>query len=114
MLQKFDYSFSSFQLDSQLLPEDVLILPGVGCFSEGMAYLKQESFVDQIKSHANSGGKIIAICLGLQLLFHSSSESPGVEGLNIFEGTVEKIPSDRNFSVPHIGWNSLVRTDSTP
>ena len=80
MLQKFDYSFSSFQLDSQLLPEDVLILPGVGCFSEGMAYLKQESFVDQIKSHANSGGKIIAICLGLQLLFHSSSESPGVEG----------------------------------
>ena len=114
MLKKFNYSFSNFQSDCHLLPEDVLILPGVGCFSEGMAYLKQESLVEEIKNHANSGGKIIAICLGLQLLFHSSSESPGVAGLNILEGTVEKIPSDQNFSVPHIGWNSLVRTDSTP
>ena len=59
MLKKFNYSFSNFQSDCHLLPEDVLILPGVGCFSEGMAYLKPESLVEEIKNHANSVEKLL-------------------------------------------------------
>ena len=59
MLKKFNYSFSNFQSDCHLLPEDVLILPGVGCFSEGMAYLKQESLVDEIKIMLILVGKLL-------------------------------------------------------
>ena len=48
------------------------------------------------------------------MLFHSSEESPGVEGLKLLDGTVQRIPSHYDFNVPHIGWNSLHRTNYTP
>ena len=79
-----------------------------------MNYLQESSLIAQIQAHANDGGKIIAICLGLQLLFRSSDESPGVEGLNIIGGSVSKISAHPDFHVPHIGWNSLSKTDFTP
>jgi len=114
MLKSSGNSFTTLQSNESLSIEDVLILPGVGSFQQGMLYLQEESLISLIQSHANSGGKIIAICLGLQLLFCSSSESPGVQGLKILNGIVDKIPATSGFSVPHIGWNSLCRTDSTP
>lgn len=114
MLEKSGHQFSILDSSDELFDDDVLILPGVGSFAEGMAYLREESLIDKIQVHINAGGKVIAICLGLQLLFCSSAESPGVDGLSILDGTVQKIPYGKSFSVPHIGWNSLFRTDSTP
>ena len=49
----------------------------------------------------------LGICLGLQLLFESSEESVGVEGLGILKGKVLHLPEDQNLKIPHIGWNSL-------
>ena len=49
----------------------------------------------------------LGICLGLQLLFESSEESEGVEGLGILKGKVVRLPEDQNLKIPHIGWNSL-------
>ena len=89
---------------------DILILPGVGSFSEGMNYLQEQSLITKILAHAKSGGKIIGICLGLQLLFNKSEESPGIDGLKLIDGRVIKIPPCNDFSVPHIGWNQQRRT----
>lgn len=114
LLKKTGCSFSDLQENELLQSDDTLILPGVGSFLQGMTYLQEKSFTELIQSHAWSGGKIVAICLGLQLLFNGSEESPGIDGLKILDGQVMKLKSLCDFSVPHIGWNSLLRTDYTP
>ena len=114
MLKTSGYTFTDLDANSDLTSNDILILPGVGSFSEGMSYLEDNLFTDLIRNHAESGGKIIAICLGLQLLFSSSDESPGVVGLDLIEGKVVKIPTHSSFNIPHIGWDSINSTDTTP
>ena len=87
---------------------DAIVLPGVGTFRQGMDYLLETGLVPRILAHARAGGLVIGICLGMQMLLNSSSESPGIEGLGLIPGTCERIPDIPSFSVPHIGWNSLV------
>lgn len=87
---------------------DIIILPGVGTFQQGMDYLLQTDLASMIVKHARAGGRVVGICLGMQMLLSSSSESPGVEGLGLIPGVCERIPMAPSFSVPHIGWNSLV------
>ena len=53
---------------------------------------------------------LLGICLGLQLLFEGSDESPGCEGLSLLEGHINKIPDSTGLKVPHVGWNSLTLT----
>jgi glutamine amidotransferase len=81
-----------------------LILPGVGAF-ECMKKIKpiQRTIINEIKQ----GKPFLGLCLGLQLLFESSEESPGVKGLGIFDGEVKKLPNKDGFKVPHLGWNSI-------
>ena len=86
---------------------DIIMLPGVGTFQQGMDYLQQTNLTSTILRHASAGGRVIGICLGMQMLLNASSESPGVEGLGLIPGFCELIPADPVFSVPHIGWNSL-------
>ena len=87
---------------------DIILLPGVGTFRQGMDYLLETGLAPIILKHANAGGRVIGICLGMQMLLNSSSESPGVEGLGLISGVCERIPVAPSFSVPHIGWNSLL------
>lgn len=91
----------------ELSPTDIILIPGVGTFGQGMAYLRSRSMDRLIRGHASSGGKVVGICLGMQILLQSSSESPGVEGLDLIPGTCERIPVSSSFSVPHIGWNEI-------
>lgn len=91
----------------QLSIKDIIILPGVGTFGQGMDYLASMSLVKVIRDHANLGGQVVGICLGMQLLLQSSSESPGVEGLGLILGICDKIPTTPSFSVPRIGWSEL-------
>ncbi len=92
---------------------DGVILPGVGSFGNAMEAMRDSGLVDAVRSAALSGRPFLGICLGLQLLFESSEESPGVEGLGVLKGKILKIPSD-NLKVPHMGWNSLEIKKSTP
>ncbi len=92
---------------------DGVILPGVGSFGNAMDSMKECGLVEAVRSAALSGRPFLGICLGLQLLFESSEESPGVEGLGVLKGKILKIPSD-NLKVPHMGWNSLEFKKSTP
>jgi glutamine amidotransferase len=86
---------------------DRVVLPGVGSFADAMSHLKKYELDKAIKDYVSSGKPFIGICLGLQLLFESSEESPGVEGLHLLDGTVKRIPDGPGLKVPHIGWNSL-------
>ena len=91
----------------EILKADKVILPGVGSFGDAMANLKRLGLDDVIREVAANGTPFLGICLGLQLLFESSEETPGVEGLGILKGKVLRIPDKKGLKIPHIGWNSL-------
>ena len=86
-----------------------IILPGVGAFGDAMKSMEKSGLIETVKKAADGTKPFLGICLGLQLLFESSEESPGVEGLGIFKGSVVKIP-DRGFKIPHMGWNNISLT----
>lgn len=86
---------------------DKVILPGVGSFGQAMENLHTYGLVSVIQDMINRGTPFLGICLGLQLLFESSEESPGVEGLGILKGEILRIPSCPGLKIPHMGWNSL-------
>lgn len=90
-----------------ILSADGVILPGVGAFGDAMEKLYAYDLVDVIHRCVERNIPFLGICLGLQLLFESSEESPGVEGLHILDGKIVRLPSDENLKVPHIGWNNL-------
>ena len=91
----------------EILSADHVILPGVGAFGDAMEKLRRYSLVEVINEVVDKETPLLGICLGLQLLFESSEESAGVEGLGILPGRIVKLPEDRGLKIPHIGWNSL-------
>ncbi len=90
-----------------ILGADGVILPGVGAFGDAMEKLHSYGLVEVIKKCVGRGIPFLGICLGLQLLFEGSEESPGVEGLHILDGKIVRIPAEDGLKVPHIGWNDL-------
>lgn len=92
---------------SEILQADKVILPGVGSFGDAMNNLDKFGLVDIIKKVTRNGTPFLGICLGLQLLFKESDETPGAEGLDILPGKILKIPAKEGFKIPHMGWNSL-------
>lgn len=86
---------------------DHIILPGVGSFGDAMHCMRESGLVDTVRAEALSGKPFLGICLGLHLLFESSEESPGVQGLGILPGRITKIPGGEEHKVPHMGWNSI-------
>ncbi|WOO36337.1 imidazole glycerol phosphate synthase subunit HisH [Anaerocolumna sp. AGMB13020] len=96
-----------------ILAADKVILPGVGAFGDAMNKLHNYHLVDVIKEAAASGKPFLGICLGLQLMFESSEEAPGVEGLGILKGKIVLIPDTPGLKIPHMGWNSLEVNDKT-
>ena len=92
---------------SEILQADKVILPGVGSFGDAMNNLDRFGLVDTIKKVVDNKTPFLGICLGLQLLFKESEETPGAEGLNILPGKILKIPAAKGIKIPHMGWNSL-------
>jgi len=86
---------------------DGVILPGVGSFGDAMQSMQNNGLVDAVKQAALGGKPFLGICLGLQLLFDGSQESPDIKGLGILPGRILKIPNKDGLKVPHMGWNSL-------
>lgn len=82
-----------------------LVLPGVGAFGPAMAALTRLGLAETICERVTAGVPFLGVCLGLQLLFEESEESPGVPGLALVAGGVRKLPP--NLKVPHIGWNQI-------
>ena len=90
-----------------ILNADKVILPGVGAFGDAMHNLKKYKLDEVIYQVVEKGIPFLGICLGLQLLFERSDETPGVEGLGILKGEILRIPEKDQLKIPHMGWNSL-------
>ena len=90
-----------------ILSADKVILPGVGAFGDAMGKLQDYGLVEVIHKVVEKNTPFLGICLGLQLMFESSEETPGVEGLGILKGKIVKIPENGDLKIPHMGWNSL-------
>lgn len=93
--------------DKEILSADAVILPGVGAFGDAMGKLENYNLIPVIHKVIDQGTPFLGICLGLQLLFDESEESPGVKGLGILPGRIRRIPEGNGLKIPHIGWNSL-------
>ena len=94
-----------------LLRAERVILPGVGSFGDAMGKLREYKLDQVIYDVVDAGTPFLGICLGLQLLYKTSEESPGATGLGILDGEILRIPDAPDLKVPQIGWNSL---DITP
>lgn len=90
-----------------IMHSEAVILPGVGAFGDACEKLSDYGFYDIIPEYIKSGKPFLGICLGLQLLFKESEESPNASGLDILPGKIVKIPDTDGLKVPHIGWNSI-------
>jgi glutamine amidotransferase len=84
-----------------------VVLPGVGSFGDCVRNLREARLWDPVGEWLESGKPFLGICLGYQLLFESSEESPGVQGFGRFKGSVVRFPSDAGLKVPHMGWNTI-------
>lgn len=91
----------------RILTADKVILPGVGAFGDAMGKIHQYGLEPVIHEVVERGTPFLGICLGLQLLFERSDETPGVEGLGILKGEILRIPDHPGLKIPHMCWNSL-------
>lgn len=91
----------------EILAADKVVLPGVGSFGDAMEKLKSYQLINTIYDVADRQIPFLGICLGLQLLFESSDESPGVSGLGLLKGRILRLPEADSLKIPNIAWNSL-------
>ena len=90
-----------------VLKADGAVLPGVGSFGDTVDTLDRFGIRGTAVDFIRSGKPFFGICLGLQLLFPASEESPGARGLGVFDGSITRIPGGEGLKIPHMGWNSL-------
>jgi len=91
---------------------DGIVLPGVGAFGQCVHNLRDRGLTEPLREAARSGKPFLGICLGLQVLFESSEEAPGVAGLGVIAGTVRRFGP--GLHVPHMGWNQVKVVGDTP
>ena len=91
----------------EILAADHVILPGVGNFGDAMGNLEKYGLVEVIEDVVADKIPFLGICAGMQLLFQSSEESPGVRGLGLLRGTCRRFSESGGFKVPQIGWNAI-------
>ena len=90
---------------SELDAVDSLLVPGQGAFRDCMNHLEDRGWVGPLQDWIREDRPFFGICMGLQLLFEASEESPGQAGLGILPGTVKKFPETTGLKVPQMGWN---------
>ena len=91
---------------------DKVVLPGVGAFGDCMKSFKASGLMDAVMRAVENNKPVMGICVGLQIMFEGSEESPDIKGLGIFKGMVRKINAP-GLKIPHMGWNSLTINENT-
>ena len=96
-----------------IMASDKVILPGVGSFGDAMGKIREYGLENVIYDVVDAGKPFLGICLGLQLMFESSEEGPGVKGLGLLPGKIVKFPEKDGYKIPHMGWNSIKIKDGS-
>ena len=106
-LKKLSVDCHVVKSPSDLNKIETMIFPGVGSFGDSSEQLKKQSLFEPIREWIITDRPFLGICIGFQMLFDSSEESPGSEGLGIIPGKVIKFSEQKNLKVPHMGWNEV-------
>ena len=109
-LNDIGFKVSILDINNNKIDTDILVIPGVGAFPKAMNFLKKNNLDKKIKEFNDKNKVIFGICLGMQLLFDSSSEFGDHKGLSLISGTVEKIDK-KLINVPNIGWFPTTHTN---
>ncbi|KAL5328480.1 hypothetical protein ACEPPN_001979 [Leptodophora sp. 'Broadleaf-Isolate-01'] len=109
-IEKVGYTIEWVRSPEDVEKADKLILPGVGHFGHCMSQFASAGYLPAIRKHIDSGKPFMAICVGLQVLFEGSSESPSIPGIGLIKGRLDRF-DDASKAVPHIGWNSANTSD---
>ncbi|KAJ2418683.1 Histidine biosynthesis bifunctional protein hisB, partial [Coemansia sp. RSA 2524] len=104
-VEKLGHTITHIDTVEDFARADKIIFPGVGAFGYAMQALRNKGFVEPLLAYIASGRPLMGICVGMQVLFEGSDESPDEPGLGVFEGRVERIDSSTK-TVPHMGWNA--------
>ncbi len=104
-LERIGFSATITALPDVLAKAEKIVLPGVGAFGDAMREIERRRLVEPIRQAVAAGKPFLGICLGLQVLFEKSEESPGIPGLGILPGEVKRFVTD--MKVPHMGWNQI-------
>ena len=105
-LLKLGYTVVDVERPDQIAAAERLVFPGVGAFGSAVAFLDEKGFTAPLRAYVEAGRPFLGICLGFQILFEGSEESPGAKGLGLIPGQIERFKTP-GLSVPHIGWNGL-------
>ena len=109
-LRKFDVRVEVTTDPETVLLSDAVVLPGVGAFGEGMSKLKGRGLDRALCEASAAGTPLLGICLGMQLLFESSTEFGFNQGLGLIPGQVDRLVVGSGTRLPHVGWNSIDKT----
>lgn len=115
-LERLGYDYHITSDKDQMRQAYGVILPGVGAFGDAMKQLKHDGLDQTIIELASEGKPLLGICLGMQLLFSTSSEGGRHEGLNLLQGDVARFSGEeqgQSYKVPHMGWNELCMTEQS-
>jgi imidazole glycerol-phosphate synthase len=112
-VRRLGYELTDIQRPEDILRAERLIFPGVGSFGSAMQRLHQYGYVEPLREYLRAGRPFMGICIGLQVLFDGSEESPGVEGLGLVPGVVRRFEAGA-LSVPHMGWNGIRLQQQSP
>jgi glutamine amidotransferase len=116
-IARIGFEAATVKRPEDLKDVDRLILPGVGAFGDAAQRLRESGLGEAIGRFVKEGRPLLGVCLGLQLLFESSEESPGAVGLGFFRGTVRRFDSkkaEHSIKIPHMGWNKLIISQNSP
>lgn len=91
---------------------DALVVPGVGHFGQCARQFRAAGFEALAREWAAAGRPLLGICVGLQILYRDSDESPGERGLGLLPGRVRRLPA--SVTVPHMGWNTVTGVRDDP
>ena len=98
---------------AKVLAADAVVLPGVGAFGDCMEKLRERGLDEACREVFRSGKPFLGVCVALQIVFDSSTETPGVAGLGLMPGGVTRFESGE-LKVPHIGWNEMTLVREHP
>ncbi len=108
-LEKLNVKYRLISNHEKIKRYNKVILIGVGSFSSCMESLKKKKFDIALKRFVKKRGKLLGICVGMQVLLDYGLENKKMKGLGLIKGSVEKMINSKKFPLPHIGWNELMK-----